>query len=158
MISQEVLQFKDTFTFYMLSYQKDWSPQNSFMYWYWIIFREDLSQSAYKFYHVYIYVHKCTDKWCDILVVKWKTTWNHIYRYILCILTSYVKKSTPELEEALLLVRSLRGTCTSNDLLTFWLYRHLLYKYKYLYMYFRLFNVFAHCFLFIQITPIRMLW
>lgn len=49
MISQEVLQFKDTFTFYMLSYQKDWSPQNSFMYWYLINFREDLSQSAYKF-------------------------------------------------------------------------------------------------------------
>ena len=31
-------------------------------------------------------------------------------RYILSILTSYVKKSNPELEEALLLVRSLRGT------------------------------------------------
>lgn len=87
----------------------------------------------FKMFIFTLYVHKCTDKWCDILIVKWKTRWNHIYRYILCILTSYVKKSTPELEEALLLVRSLRGTCTSNDVLIFWLYCHLLYKYLYMY-------------------------
>lgn len=31
------------------------------------------------------------------------------YRYLLSILVTYVRKSTPELEKALLLVRSLRG-------------------------------------------------
>lgn len=39
-------------------------------------------------------------------------------KYILCILTSYVKKSTPELEEALLLVRSLRDNPNKNAVIS----------------------------------------